>query len=126
MVVTQNRSRLKPSGSRYIAARKKRRYEKGSLPANTLTAARNVRNIRGMGGNHKVKLLATDVANVFNAKSRKYAKAKIISVVENPANSFFVRRNIMTRGAIINTELGKARVTSRPGQHGTINAVLVE
>ena len=46
-------------------------------------------------------------------------------VVENPANRHFVRRNIMTKGTVIETEKGKARITSRPGQDGTINAVLI-
>jgi small subunit ribosomal protein S8e len=45
--------------------------------------------------------------------------------VENQANIHYVRRNIINKGAIIETNLGKARVTSRPGQTGTINAVLL-
>ena len=53
-------------------------------------------------------------------------KAKIISVAENKASRHFLRRNIITKGAVIETELGKAKVTSRPGQHGVINAVLEE
>ena len=53
------------------------------------------------------------------------SKTEIISVVENPANIHYVRRNIMTKGAIIETELGKAKITSRPGQTGTINAILI-
>ena len=56
----------------------------------------------------------------------KYAKAKIISVVETPANRHFVRRNIMTKGCTIQTDKGRAVVTNRPGQEGTINAVLVD
>ena len=37
-----------------------------------------------------------------------------------------VRRNILTKGAIIETDAGKAKITNRPGQEGTVNAVLVE
>ena len=51
---------------------------------------------------------------------------KIISVVENPANRQYVRRNIVTKGAIVQTEIGKALVTSRPGQDGIVNAVLLK
>jgi small subunit ribosomal protein S8e len=47
-------------------------------------------------------------------------------VVENPANPHYVRRNILTKGAIVETEFGKARIISRPGQHGVINGVLVK
>ena len=50
---------------------------------------------------------------------------KILDVIENPANPHYVRQNIVTRGAIIETDAGRARVTSRPGQHGVISAVLI-
>ena len=53
-------------------------------------------------------------------------KAKILNVAQSPDNPHHARENIVTRGAIIETDLGTARVTSRPGQHGVINAVLVE
>ena len=66
-----------------------------------------------------------DVANILDAKTGKYVKAKIKTVVENPANRHFVRRNIMTRGCIIDTDKGKAKVTNRPGQEGSINAKLI-
>ena len=52
-------------------------------------------------------------------------KAKIEIVTANPANRHYVRRNIMTKGTIIKTDKGDARVTSRPGQDGVINAVLI-
>ena len=43
-------------------------------------------------------------------------RAKIETVVENRADPNYMRRNILTRGAIIKTELGKARVVSCPGR----------
>ena len=49
-----------------------------------------------------------------------------MTVVENTANTHFVRRNIITKGAVVDTSLGRVKVTSRPGQHGMINGVLVE
>ena len=52
-------------------------------------------------------------------------KVKIKTIIENQANRNFVRRNIMNKGAIIDTEIGKAKITSRPGQDGTVNAILV-
>ncbi len=79
---------------------------------------------RTLGGNSKVVLLSTDEANIFDGK--KYKKSKIKSVVDNAANRHFVRRNIITKGAIIDTEVGKAKVTSRPGQEGTVNAILIK
>lgn len=64
-------------------------------------------------------------ANVLDPKKKKAKRARILTVKGNPANPHFVTRNIITKGATIETELGTARVTSRPGQHGVINAVLV-
>ncbi len=46
-------------------------------------------------------------------------------MLENAANRHYVRRDIITKGTIIQTKLGKARVTSRPAQDGTVNAVLI-
>ena len=51
---------------------------------------------------------------------------EIKDVLENPANPHYVRRDIITKGAIVITDIGKARITSRPGQHGVVNAVLIE
>ncbi|MFA7072263.1 MAG: 30S ribosomal protein S8e, partial [Methanoculleus sp.] len=31
----------------------------------------------------------------------------------------------LTRGAIIRTDIGRARIVSRPGQDGVVNAVLL-
>ena len=74
----------------------------------------------------KISLLGVDVANIMNPKTKKVEKSKILTVVENPADPHFVRGNVLTRGAVIKTELGLARVTSRPGQSGTVDAVLIE
>lgn len=79
---------------------------------------------RTYGGNRKVKLQKAEYANVVTKEGTK--RAKILSVAQNEANRHFVRRNIITQGAVIETDLGNARVTSRPGQHGIINAVLME
>jgi small subunit ribosomal protein S8e len=98
----------------------------GSESAETKLGApkRVEQSARGRG--RKFRLLSADVANVTDPETRQTKKAKILTVVESPADPHFVRRNVLTRGAVIETELGKARVTSRPGQTGTINAVLIE
>ena len=79
-----------------------------------------------MGNNRKTIALTADIAYVVDPKTKKTTKTEIITVVENAANIHYVRRNIMNKGAIITTKIGKARITSRPGQSGTINAVLLE
>ena len=79
-----------------------------------------------MGGGVKVKLLSANWALVTDQTAGKSSKSKILRVVRNPANVDYQRRGVITKGAIIETEQGQARVTSRPGQDGVINAVLVE
>ena len=59
-------------------------------------------------------------------KTGKCVVAKIKTVLENPANPNLTRRNIITKGCIVQTEKGKARITSRPGQQGSLNAVLIK
>ena len=125
MAISQLRSKLKATGGRYIPSRKKKLYELGRNPALTKLGERRIVAIRTKGNRQKMRLLKIDIANVFNPKSKQYKKAKIKTISENPANRHFIRRNIMTKGSIVETEIGKARITSKPGQHGTINAVLV-
>lgn len=79
---------------------------------------------RGKGAFVKVRLKKALYANVVQ-KDKSIKKVKITNVVENPANRHFARENLVTKGAIIDTEIGKARVTSRPSQHGIANAVLI-
>ncbi len=77
------------------------------------------------GGNKKTVLLMSDVANVRD-KTGKTKKVKITNVAETPSNRFLSRQNILVKSAIIETELGKARITNRPSQEGNVQAVLVE
>ena len=126
MAISQLRSLRKPSGGRYKQqGRKKKAYELGRQPAFTKLEKRRAKYVRTRGAHRKVRLLATDIANLFDPKTKKYEQAKIKTISGNPANRHFVRRNIMTKGAIIETDKGKARITSRPGQDGAVNAVLI-
>ncbi len=72
----------------------------------------------------KVRLAAAEYATITDQGTGKSSKSKILRVVRNPANIDYQRRGVITKGAIISTEAGEARVTSRPGQHGVVNAVL--
>ena len=125
MVISQRRSKRSATSSRYKKNRSKRLCEQGRVPSLTKVDERKLKVIRTVGGNHKQILLNENIVNLLDKKTKKYSKAKIISVLETPANRHFVRRSIMTRGCIIQTEKGKAVITNRPGQEGTINAVLV-
>ncbi|MEA3514377.1 MAG: 30S ribosomal protein S8e [Nanoarchaeota archaeon] len=125
MVVNQKRSKRKVSGGRYIKAEQKRLSQKGNIPTLTKLAETKVKLVKSRGGNSKKRLIYADMANVFDKKANKYKKVKILNIVDNPANRNFVRRNIITKGTVMETEAGKAVVTSRPGQESVVNAVLI-
>src|SRR3989344_4123440 len=125
MAISQFRSKRKITSGRYKKLAKKL-HHKGSPPALTKLDELNIKSQRTRGGHIKFRIHSHNIANVFNPKTKKYEKLKIITITENPANRHFVRRNIMTKGALIKTEKGIAKITSRPGQEGTINAVLID
>jgi len=125
MAISQARPRRKQTGARYKDSRKKRQYELGREPSFTKLGKRRIQTIRVMGANRKLRLLSFDTANLFDPKSKAFKQVKIKTITDNPANRHFIRRNIMTKGSVIDTEIGKARITSRPGQDGVVNAVLI-
>ncbi len=125
MVVNQKRSKRKVSGSRYIKSEAKRLSQQGNIPTLTKLADRKLKSVRTKGGSSKEKLLQENIANLLDKKSKKYRKVKILNIIGNPANRNLVRRNVITKGTVMETEAGKAVVTSRPGQEGVINAVLL-
>jgi small subunit ribosomal protein S8e len=119
-----NLHKRKRSGGRKRMYRVKRKFEQGTFPAETTLAEPKRRKTRGSGGNQKVKLLNDKYASVTDIKSGKTQKTTITRVVRNPANVDYNRRGVITKGAEIETALGMAKVTSRPGNDGVINAVL--
>jgi small subunit ribosomal protein S8e len=84
---------------------------------------------RCLGKRRKTKLLKAKTANVLDKATKRLQKAEIVTVKENLADKLFVRRNIITKGAIIEVKAGGenrfAIVTSRPGQEGSIEAMLL-
>jgi len=125
MAISQARPRRKQTGARYKDYRKKKQYELGREPSFTKLGKKKMQTIRTMGANRKLRLLRAETANLFDPNLKSFKQVKIKTITDNPANRHFVRRNIMTKGSIIDTEFGKARITSRPGQDGIINAVLI-
>ena len=125
MVISQRRSNRKPTGGRYIDYRKKKSNEQGGLPSYTKLGENKPKKVVVLGGNKKSKLLNANTVNLLDKKTGKYAKVAIKVIAETPSNRNYARRNIMTKGTIIDTEKGKAVIVSRPGQEGQINAVLL-
>jgi len=119
-------SRRKPTGGLLKQNMTRKSRQKGSKFLETRIGKRNVKSRKMYGGKAKMKTLSAEYINVSDPKSKAMKKEKILSVEENPANPHYVRRNIITKGAVVKTEAGMVRVTSRPGQGASLSGILLE
>ena len=126
MALWQGMARRSNTGRRIRYARGKRRFEIGRETHLTTIGKQTVKTIRTRGRQRKDTAMTLDVAYVVDKETKKTTKTDIKSVIENSANINYIRRNIINKGAIIETGIGKAIVTSRPGQTGVVNAVLIK
>jgi small subunit ribosomal protein S8e len=126
MALWQGRSKKKMSGGKIVPARKKRKREVGRDPLYTkLGGVKKAKKIDARGGKSYTSLVTDTHCNI-QLDNKKSKKVKITKVIENKSNRHFVRMNVITRGTIVETEAGLAKITSRPTRDGTINAVLVK
>ncbi len=128
MVIVHRRGEGRtPSGGRHSVNRGKRRFEIGDIPVATRIEPSTRVSVKQTKASRlvKAKVHTTDRVNLFDPKTKTFSQAKVMAVVECPANRHYVRRNVMVKGSVVKTEKGLARITSRPGQDGTVNAVLV-
>ena len=121
----ENLATSKITGGRRHPLRIRRKYEIDRFPNEPINGAQITvtRNVRGK--NTKTALKSVDFVNLSTGES-KVKKTKILKVLENATNNDYQRRGIITKGAILETQEGKCRVVSRPGQSGTVNAVLIK
>jgi len=110
----------KISGGKYTRNRKKKKFEIAGQKRTVRLGKNKRKHLRTLGGKLKTVLL---MANTINVGKKK---VEIKNVLETPSNRFLARQNVITRGTIVDTELGKVRVTNRPSQEGVINGVLVK
>lgn len=115
----------KISGGKYRIFRKKKKYETPGIERKVKLKALKQKVLRGLGGNKKTVLLSSEFANVIDPLSKKAKKVKIKNVLETPSDRFLARQNILVKSAIIDTELGKAKITNRPSQEGSVQAILL-
>jgi small subunit ribosomal protein S8e len=116
----------KITGGKYKFFRKKKKFEIQQDSRKVKLRKTRKKIVRGLGGNKRTVLLSEEFANVLNSKTNKTKKVKILNVIETPSDRFLARQNILIKSAIIETELGKAKITNRPSQEGQVNAVLIE
>jgi len=117
----------KISGGKYKKSKKRKLHSiRGQTRKVKLSEKIKQKKIRSRGGKEKITLLSTSFANVLDPKTKKTQKTKILNVLETPSNRFLARQNILVKSAIIETEIGKAKITNRPSQEGSVQAVLIE
>jgi len=121
----QGKSVRSSTGGRIKHSAGKKKHEMGRESTLTQLGETRKKHVSGFGGNSKIRLYKGFHVNVTDALTGNTSLADIETVELNAANRNYVRRNIITKGAIVQTTVGKARVTNRPGQDGSINAVLV-
>jgi len=125
MARSQARSKRKYTGKKYKYFHKKRKRELNRPSIETQIGQEKKKKQRTLGGNSKLKLFSSTFINVTDLTTNKTSKVKILKFESNAASKDFNRRHILTKGAIVETELGMARISSRPGQHGILNGILM-
>jgi small subunit ribosomal protein S8e len=121
----ENLATSKITGGRRHPLRIRRKYEIDRYPNEAVSGAQVTITRRVRGNNKKTALKSIDFVNLA-MKNSKVKKTKILKVLENSTNNDYQRRGIITKGAILETEEGKCRVISKPGQIGIVNAVLLK
>jgi small subunit ribosomal protein S8e len=116
----------KITGGKYKLQKKKKKYELPGHVTKVKLGEIKKKSSRTQGGNKKTILLNANFANVTNPETKKTKRVKILNVIETQANRFLARQNILIKSAIIETEIGKARITNRPSQEPTVQAVLIK
>lgn len=125
MARSKARSHRKYTGHKYKYFMKKRKRVLERPAINTVIGEEHKKNQRTMGGNTKLKLFASNFINVADPSTHKITKTKILKFDHNAASKDLNRRHIITKGTIVDTELGKVKVTSRPGQQGILNGIVL-
>jgi len=116
----------KITGGKYHKFNKKKKYSIRGAERKVKLRETKKKILRGIGGNKKTILLSSNLVNVINPETKKSKKVKILNVLETPSDRFLARQNILVKSAIIETELGKAKITNRPSQEGSVQAILIE
>lgn len=114
----------KISGGKYHSNKKKKLYERKGQARIVKLGEKKTKKLRTLGGTLKLVSLSENHANILVKGKAK--RAMIKNVIETPSNRFLARQNVIVKGAIIETEIGNARVTNRPSQEGTVQAVLIK
>ncbi|MDE0091309.1 MAG: 30S ribosomal protein S8e [Thaumarchaeota archaeon] len=120
----ENLATSKTTGGRRHPLRIRRKYETDRYPNEAVNGAQETITRHVRGRNRKTALKSIDFVNLATGGA-KVKKSKIVKVLDNATNNDYKRRGIITKGAVLETEDGKCRVLSKPGQTGVVNAILI-
>ena len=121
----ENLATSKITGGRRHPLRTRRKYETDRYPNEPINGAQVTITRQVRGKNSKTALKTIDFVNLATGDA-KVNKSKILKVLDNATNNDYKRRGIITKGAILETQEGKCRVVSKPGQNGIVNAILLK
>ncbi|HEX7179687.1 MAG TPA: 30S ribosomal protein S8e [Nitrososphaeraceae archaeon] len=122
----ENLGGRKYTGGKMVVPRGRRKYEIDRYPSEPVVGTNRTVSRRVRGNNRKLAFKQAEFANVSIPAEKKTVRSKILRVLKNPTNKDYERRGVITKGAIIETEQGQAKIISRPGQDGIVNAVIIK
>ena len=114
----------KTTGGQYKRTKKKKLTGRQNQTRIAKIGEKKTKILKTRGGSNKIVSFSSNIANVV--RKGRAQKSTIKNVLETPSNTFLARQNILVKGAVIETELGKAKITNRPSQEGSVQAILIE
>jgi small subunit ribosomal protein S8e len=117
-------TKRKATGGKKKPYRAHRIFEVGRHPVETIEGEQKIKKVSGRAGIEKVKIVRANIVNVSDPETGNMEKLEILDVISNPANADYNRRGVITKGTIVRTDKGLARIVSRPGQSGALNAIV--
>ena len=113
----------KASGGRYTRPKKKKATGRQNQSRIVKIGEPKTKTLRTRGGNKKTVAFENNKINLISNGKAKVVEIK--NVLETPSNTFLARQNILTKGSIIETEMGKARITNKPSGEGNVQGILI-
>jgi small subunit ribosomal protein S8e len=99
-----SRHKRRATGGRMPVHQKKRKFEMARTPANTKLGPKQVRSVRGRGGNYKYRALKIDNGNFTWGSEQITKRTRILDVVYNATNNELVRTKTVVKNAIVHID----------------------
>ena len=99
-----SRHKRRATGGRMPVHQKKRKFEMARQPSMTKIGAKQVRPVRGRGGNYKYRALRLDTGNFTWASEAFSSKTRVMDVVYNATNNELVRTKTLVKNTIVQVD----------------------